>query len=55
MGTDEPPGRDVFSRVLHGRNGVFVALCISTVSTTIGLFAGALSAFGVALVDRIMV
>ncbi len=55
MGTDEL-GRDVFSRVLMGaRTAFLVALCISTISTTIGLFAGALSALLGGWVDRVVV
>lgn len=55
MGTDDL-GRDIFSRVLVGaRTALLVACLISFVSTTVGLFAGALSALLGGWVDRLMV
>lgn len=55
MGTDDL-GRDMFSRILMGaRTALFVALLISILQTTIGLFVGALSAYIGGWVDRVLV
>lgn len=55
MGTDEL-GRDLFSRILIGsRTALMVALMISSISTFVGLFAGALGAFMGGWADRILV
>jgi len=55
MGTDDL-GRDVFSRVLIGsRTALMVAMMIGVISTTIGLFVGALGAFVGGWLDRLLV